>query len=427
MYKQQANPAVLMVEPSTADLERSLPTSEIASVYPTSTPTLTAAIVGADPVGCSTLRQMLRQSGWIREVQEWASAKSVELRSAQDVPDLIFLELSDESENDFTFSQQLMRLRPSVHIAACSANPHTNPEFLLRAMRSGVRDFLQKPYDRIDVAAILARVNSAQGSETPNRSQAGKLLVVLGTKGGVGTSTVAVNLAVQLSQIPGKSAVLLDFSRPLGDITGLLDLKAKFQLADALDNFKRLDATLLKGLLTPHASGLQVLAGAAQLEDWQRAPFAAVERIVEIAQGAFDFVVMDLGAFYAAEWQSVLQASEVLLISEADLPGLAKLHRHLGALANLRVSSTQIRLIINRWHRHDEEALKKIEHDMKTPVFARLPNNFKQVSDATLRGKAIGKGSDALSCGYSDIANRLAGVKTEKETKKAKLGGFFSF
>ena len=136
---------------------------------------------------------------------------------------------------------------------------------------------------------------------------------------------------------------------------------------------------------------------------------------------------MDLGSFYAAEWQNVLQASEVLLISEADLPGLAKLHRHLGALANLRVSSAQIRLIINRWHRHDEEALKKIEHDMKTPVFARLPNNFKQVSDATLRGKAIGRGSDALSCGYSDIANRLAGVKIEKQAKKAKLGGFFSF
>ena len=213
----------------------------------------------------------------------------------------------------------------------------------------------------------------------------------------------------------------------MGDVAALLDLKPSFQLRDAMENFNRLDSTLLGGLLTAHKSGLKVLAGATHLEDWQHASFPAIERLVEIAQQGFDFVVMDFGSFYSAEWQNVLRAAEVLLVSEADLPGLAKLHRHLGALANLQVTSAQLRLIINRWHRHDEQALEKVENDMKIPVFARLPNNFKQVSEATVRGDSLKKDGDALSGEFHKMAARIAGCKLSTHTRKSRLAHLFSF
>jgi len=193
----------------------------------------------------------------------------------------------------------LAKLRPSVHIVACSAKKESNPEFLLQAMRSGVRDFLQKPYDRIELSSLIDRVSGEHLRVMPRRSVTGKLFVVLGTKGGVGTSTVSVNLAVQLAKIPGKSTALLDFSRPMGDVAGFLDLQPSFQLSDAVENFKRLDPTLLSGLLTQHKSGLKVLAGASRLQDWQHASHLAIERLVEIAQQSFDFVVMDFGSFYS--------------------------------------------------------------------------------------------------------------------------------
>src|SRR5437016_5976559 len=298
MFKEQATPAALLVERSTPALQAVTTNPEPPVNGAAESPTMTVAIVSSDPAGSTTLRHMLMQTGVVKDIQEWASTKSVELRSAQEVPDFIFLDLSGDRESDFAFSQHLIKLRPSAHIAICSANPQTNPEFLLQAMRSGVRDFLLKPYDRIDIASTINRVNSERSNHSPKRALAGKLLAVLGTKGGVGSSTVAVNVAVQLAQIPRKSTILLDFSRPLGDIAALLDLKPSFQLRDALINFKRLDATLLKGLLTNHRSGLQVLAGAAQLGDWDHGSFSAIERLVEVAQQTFDFVVMDLGSFY---------------------------------------------------------------------------------------------------------------------------------
>jgi pilus assembly protein CpaE len=368
---------------------------------------------------------MLEQTGLIKNLQEWASLSSVKLRHAEDVPDVVFLDLSTGMGSEFLFAQELSKLRPSVHIIACTAKFETNPEFLLQAMRSGIRDFLQKPYNRIEIASLMRRLS---GETAPPVKQAGtgRLMVVLGTKGGVGTSTVAVNLAVQLARIPGKKTVLLDLSRPMGDVAALLDLKPRFQVRDAVENVKRLDPTLFEGLLTTHKSGLQVLCGATRLEDWCDGSLPVIEGIVEVAQQSFDHVVMDLGAFYSSEWERILQASEVLLVSEADLPGLAKLDKHLRALANLRVASNQVRLVINRWHRSDEEALAQIESGMKMPVFARLPNNFKQVTEATVLGIPVAKNGDPLTEGFAKIAGQLAGTENATARRKSRLGHFFS-
>jgi len=396
------------------------------NVKPDIAPVLTVAIAGADGAGNAALRGMLLETSLVKEVQEWAWLTSVKLRHAQDVPDVVFLDLSTGMGSEFVFAQELHKLRPSVHIIACSGKKQSDPEFLLQAMRSGIRDFLRKPFEQVEVRALAARLAEECGAEPVRKAVTGRLFVVLGTKGGVGTSTVAVNLAVQLAQIPSKKTLLLDFSRPMGDVAALLDLKPAFQLRDAAENVQRLDGTLLKGLLTTHRSGLEVLSGAARLEDWQEASLRVIERIVEIAQQNFDFVVMDLGAFYSAEWQKILNAAEVLLVSEADLPGLAKLHKHLMALETLGVSSAQLRLVVNRWHRHDEQALARVENDMRMPVFARLPNNFKEVTDATLRGVPVTKSGDPLTEGFAKIAARLAGAESSNGRKKSRLGQLFS-
>jgi pilus assembly protein CpaE len=390
------------------------------------TPVLTVALAGSDPVGNSTLRTMLQQTGLIKGFQEWASLSMVQLRHADDVPDVVFLDLSSGMGSEFLFAQEISKLRPAVHIIACSAKYETSSEFLLQAMRSGIRDFLRKPYNRVEIAALIGRLGSEFGAQPVKHVGTGQLMAVLGTKGGVGTSTVAVNLAVQLARIATKKTLLIDFSRPMGDVAALLDLTAKFQVRDAFENVKRLDATLFEGLLTPHRSGLQVLCGAARLEDWRNASVPVIERMVEVAQERFDFILMDLGSFYSTEWERILQAAEVLLVSEADLPGLAKLDKHLRALSNLRVAATQVKLVINRWHRSDEEALTQIENTIKMPVFARLPNNFKQVAQATVRGVPMARDGDPLTEGFAKIAGQLGGTPDCSQRKKSLLGEIFT-
>src|SRR5215470_1025765 len=229
MHREQPSSAATLMDtaPFAASGEMTLPG-----------PALTAAMAGSDPISNSTLRAILEQTGLIKNLAEWAGRSSFKLQHTEDVPDVVFLDLSAGMGSEFGLAQELSKLRPSVHIIACTAKFETNPEFLLQAMRSGIRDFLQKPYNRIEVASLMHRLGNECGAQPVKRTGTGRLMAVLGTKGGVGTSTVAVNLAVQLARIPGKKALLLDFSRPMGDVAALLDLKPKFQVRDAIENVR---------------------------------------------------------------------------------------------------------------------------------------------------------------------------------------------
>ena len=107
---------------------------------------------------------------------------------------------------------------------------------------------------------------------TAHGAAAEKLIVVMGSKGGVGATTVAVNLGVQISTHAQKRTVLLDLARPLGNAHLLLDLHPRFGIRDAIENLDRLDSHFFAGLLERHKSKLEILGGAMQPEEWQNIP-----------------------------------------------------------------------------------------------------------------------------------------------------------
>src|SRR5262245_50016879 len=115
MYSEQHTSAATLTE--SAPMSAPRPETNFEKL----TTALTAAMAGADPVGNSTLRAMLEQSGLIKNLQEWASPSSVKLRHPEDVPDVVFLDLSTGMGSEFVFAQELSKLRPSVHIIACTA------------------------------------------------------------------------------------------------------------------------------------------------------------------------------------------------------------------------------------------------------------------------------------------------------------------
>lgn len=120
---------------------------------------------------------------------------------------------------------------------------------LLDAMRSGVQDFVFKPVAPDALQEVFARFH--QEGHAPEQRSAQKLIVLMGSKGGVGTTTVAVNLGVQLAMFTHKRTVLLDLARPLGNVHLLLDLNPRFGIRDAIENIDRLDSHFLMALL-PH-------------------------------------------------------------------------------------------------------------------------------------------------------------------------------
>jgi pilus assembly protein CpaE len=294
-------------------------------------------------------------------------------------------------------------------------------------MRSGVQDFIAKPVEPEALKDLLSRLSL--DLQTKDITANDKLIVIMGAKGGVGTTTVAVNLGVQLVTFARKRTVLLDFARPLGTAHLMLDLHLRFGLRDSVESLDRLDSHFFAGLLTKHKTNLELLGGVTQPEEWQSIDVSSLNRLVNVAQNSFDMVLLDMGSQFSSEWSAILRmARMILVVAEANVPALWTLERRLAALKGFGVQPDRARIIINRWHKGDEEVLKSIEKRICQPIFASLPNDFRKASQAMNLGTPIMENhNNTLSNRYRQVAGQLVGIDTTVTEKKGSLSGLFSF
>jgi pilus assembly protein CpaE len=338
---------------------------------------------------------------------------------------VILVELGRDTKSPLDFAARLNRLNPTACIIACSVYQEQSPDLLKQAMRSGVREILSPPIDPMVLREMLERL--VKQRDIP-QAEMEKLVVVAGAKGGVGTTTVAVNLAVQLARAVGKRVVLFDLARPLGHAALLLDVETRFSFRAAVESLDRLDSHLFSGFLASHKSGVQLMAGASHADEWDRISPTSLARVINVAQGSFDFVVADVGLNYSSEWVPVLRlARVVVLVTETNVPSLWSLERQVSLLRGLGIDAARIRVVVNRWHRPDEGALEAFEKRVKLPIFERLPNDFKQVSRAVNMGTELSRGQhDPLVKKFRSMAEQITGVSQTVEAKRGSFLGLFS-
>ena len=390
---------------------------------------LTAGIASSDANSSGQLLAALQQTGLVGSVRQWTVPMDQLPDISETVPDIVFLDLGRDYEAFFVLAAHLRRMRPAVRLIACSATNPPNHQLLLDAMRSGVQDFISKPVMLDDLSEILRRVN-VEGGPTERRAPE-KLIIIMGSKGGVGTTTVTVNLAVQLASYARKKTVILDFARPLGNVHLLLDLHPRFGLRDAVENLSRLDTHFFSGLLTPHKTKVEILGGALHPEEWQKIPIAPMERVVNVAQASADTVLVDIGTQFSSDWGTILSSARmIMVVAEANVPSLWTLERKVLALTGFGIDPEKIRVVVNRWHKGEDEVLKSIEKNIKRPVFATLPNDYRKASAAFNLGTPLLENhNNILSNRYRQLASQLAGMEAGSpgDPKRGGLGAFFSF
>jgi pilus assembly protein CpaE len=388
---------------------------------------LTAAIASSDLSSSAELMASLEQTGRVKSVKQWTIPTDRLPDATEAMPDIVFLDLGRNPDSFLQFAAQLRRNWPAIRVIACSANVPPNPQLLLDAMRSGVQDFIAKPVQEGSLRDLLQRLSTdVQGKDIVSND---KLIVIMGAKGGVGATTVAVNLGVQLASFAKKRTALLDFARPLGNAHLLLDLHLRFGLRDTVANLDRLDSHFFAGLLTEHKTKLELLGGVTQPEEWQDIDVSRLDRVVNVAQNSFDVVLVDMGSQFSFEWNAILRMARlILIVAEANVPALWTLERRLLALKGFGIDQARARVIINRWHKGDDEILKSIEKQINRPVFACFPNDFRKASQAMNLGTPLQENhNNILSDRYRQVAGQLVGIDTALKGKKGPLSGLFSF
>lgn len=278
----------------------------------------------------------------------------------------------------------LERLAPAVPGGVLAVGPTSDARFVLRALRAGVRDYLDKAEMEVELSAALKRLAEPRAAAT-----LGRVVAVLGPSGGSGASTIAANLAAALAADHG-SAGLVDLKLESGDLAALLDLKPTFTLADLCRNAAAFDRVMLERTLARHESGVGLLAAPARPADAQSVRPEGVARAIDLARTIFPFVIVDVDHTYREEQLAALRQADVLLVPfRLDFNSLRNVHRALEHLGRLGLAGERARLVVSRAGQPMEVPRAKAEEAMGAKVALAIPDDPKAVARANNNGVPV--------------------------------------
>src|SRR2546428_4211844 len=346
-----------------------------------------------------------------------------DLQSAE-LPQLIVLEMDDDPSETFSLIHSIKEASPGTEIFLTS--PHLDPAVLLEALRAGVREFLPQPVAREEVEQALKRLQSRHWQRKPVETKKGELLNLLGSKGGVGTTTVAVNLAIALRQVNPKNTVaLVDLNRQFGDVALFLDLKPTHTFGDITKNMARLDTTFMQSVLSTHASGLAILPSVEAVQEIGLLTPESVQRTLELLQASFDYVILDSGHILDDITITALGISSALfLVSALTLPAVRNTRRFFDILVDLGLPKEKIKIVVNRYTSKNREiSLQDFEDTVKQKPFWLVPNDY----PTTLRAINTGRPISAIArrAKITKSFTNMAGTFSIEEKKSSLLSRLF--
>ncbi|MBJ6751640.1 AAA family ATPase [Geomonas anaerohicana] len=277
---------------------------------------------------------------------------------------------------------------PRASVIACSSEK--NVEGFLALMRAGAVEYLLRPIGPEELNLSLQKVSRllfAATAEEPAPS--GKILAVYNPVGGMGTTTVAVNLAAALAAEGGKVA-LVDLNLEAGDVNTFLNLNPAYTLSSVTTNIDRLDADFLMSVMTRHASGPYILTEPLEVDEAVSITPDQIQRMLELLKKMFTYVVVDCAGLLAGCNVTILDSAELILFNTTlSLPGLKNTKRYLLALANRGHDRDRVKLVINRYLPKSDIQLKDAEKVLEVPVYQAIPNNYADVVSSVNKGMPV--------------------------------------
>ncbi len=340
--------------------------------------------------------------------------------------DVLVLEIGDDPVSELETLRTLLKERVVGTLFITSAQ--STSDILLPAMRAGAKEFFQQPIVRQEVIGAFSQVaGQRQQQETQKEvpSKNGKILSVHGAKGGVGTTTFAVNLATNIQQLADdKQVALIDLNRLVGEVPLFLDLETDFNWEEIGKNMTRLDDTYLKSAMTQHSSGLYVMPAPNKVENGVDLPPDFLVQMMQAMQRFFDYIIVDTGMYSDKTTLGVFEKSEtVYLISTLSLPCIINVKRLKESLQWVGgATDGKVQVIANRFEKKSQVSLAEASKLIDDDISITIPNDYTLTMNAINRGKAlaeVGKNS-TIAQSYAALAASIVG-KAKPKRRRWKL------
>ncbi len=305
---------------------------------------------------------------------------------AQTTPDAALLSIDANPEKGLAMLERIRSETPDV--AVFVASKRTEGHIILRAMRAGAREFLTEPISVEEINQALVRLAEQSNKGGDSKVRSGKVIAVAGATGGVGCTSIAVNIGCNIASTSQNSAVLVDLDLTLGDADVYLDSLPDYSLMDVIQNISRLDLQLLRKSLTKHSSGLYLLPRPVHLQEVSSITASGLQKVFALLRASFSHVVIDLSkSFNEIDFAALEFANEILLVIQLDLPCLRNMVRLLMSLDEVPNMKDKIKIVVNRVGLESGQiSLKKAKDTIGREVFFQIPNDYRTMSEMRNNG-----------------------------------------
>jgi pilus assembly protein CpaE len=362
------------------------------------------------------LEELVRASGQATTVT-WLSDLSTLVDAKATQPDVLLVDVRGGNVVPPQLAT-LKRQHPATNVVLLAST--LDPAVMLEGMRAGVNECIAEPLRQADVDAALSRLLGQHAS-----AAGGPVFAFVGAKGGVGTTTTAVNVATTLAKLSPGGALLMDLHLAYGDAAVFLGADARFSVLDALENLHRLDAQFLKSLVCRTVSGLDLLASAdrpaTRLLDVRR-----LGSVIQLAASQYAYTVLDVPRSDLTVLDTLDDVASLVVVANQELATVRNAGRMAAAL-RARYRKTNVTTVINRTDGRSEINQQDVEKAVGGTIAHQFPSDYRRALLAMHKGRPLALDNhNQLSASFNALARDLAGLGNQK-AERAASGGFKGF
>jgi pilus assembly protein CpaE len=307
-------------------------------------------------------------------------------------PDVVLMDINMPGDMDgLDATERITKDVPQSQVVMLSVQ--AEPEYLRRAMMAGARDFLTKPPSGEDLSTTIRRVYDSRrlgpglmpatmgtaAAPTIRPGHEGHIVVVFGPKGGVGTTTVAISLAVGFAR-RGAGSVLVDTDLQFGDVGIFLNVKTPSTVVDLAQSVEDIEAEeieieVIERVLSKHDSGCRLLLAPDSPEQAEYVSPASLPKVLSQLSRHYDYVVVDTGTHIDDRLLATLDiASRIIVVATPDIPALKNAKVFYSLLPKINYPLEQTMLVLNRVERRGITT-QQVEDTLKRPVVGQIEND----------------------------------------------------
>jgi pilus assembly protein CpaE len=324
--------------------------------------------------------------------------------------DLVIVDTRGDPSSAMSTIERMRAASPNAGIFVVALQ--ADPDLILQSMRAGANEFFTWPPPEETfhgaIRRTAARRETTQGAKPPATT-----LVFFGAKGGAGTTTLAVNCAVELARLSKRSTIIIDLKPGLGEVALFLGIRQRYSLLDALDNLHRLDREFLKELVVKHKSGLDILGGSDNFDRPGAADAGPLEEVFRLLARQYDYILIDAGSqINSVAVAALYTADTMFLVANPDVPSVRNAQRLLDRVRQLGACGERVRVLLNRAAEPYPIPPKQIEGALGHPIHHTFASDYKTVSTALNSGVPLAlTGNSEIAEQFDTFTRRIMGTE----------------